>query len=297
MTLSANHPDFEKHSVVPVLAGGGSRLSAHIGVLKAIEELEVPYRHLVGVSGGSIVGALAACGYRHEEMLSIARETDFTQFSSQNLFTLFRTGGLSDGDHFESWVDEKLGGRTFADLDIDYHVVATDVRTGQAVIFNREKTPDTRVALAVRFSMSIPILFSFKEYREHLLVDGSILSEEALQRDWAGDGTPVVVFKLRSNAVHGRPSQNSMVPLRNYLEMLVNTFMITVSREYINEDFWLSTIVIETGDISPIKLNLDREEKGRLFDLGRATTLKILPTKMSRREFSSQKMASVAPAV
>ena len=61
--------------------------------------------------------------------------------------------------------------------------------------------------------------------------------------------------------------------------MLIKTFMISVSREYINEDFWLSTIVIETGDISPIKLDLDAEEKHRLFEIGRATTLGVLRTR------------------
>lgn len=288
---------YDEHPLVPVLAGGGSRLSAHIGVLRALEELQVPYSTLVGVSGGSIVGALAAAGYRHEEMLDIARETDFTQFASQNLFTLFRTGGLSDGDTFEAWVDERLQGKTFRDLALDYHVVATDVRTGRAVIFNRRNTPDTPVSLAVRFSMSIPILFSFKEYKDHLLVDGSILSEEALQRDWAGDGTPVVVFKLRSSATRGTETQNSKLPLRNYLEMLVNTFMITVSREYINEDFWLSTIVIETGDISPIKLKLDADEKARLYDIGHATTLRVLPQKMGHRSYFNSNVAEALPAL
>jgi len=83
--------------------------------------------------------------------------------------------------------------------------------------------------------LSEPILFSFKEYGEHLLVDGSILAEEVLQRNRAGD-TPVVVFKLRSNNHHA-PSRKSIMPLRSYLEMLVRTFMTTMSHEYINDRF------------------------------------------------------------
>ena len=90
-----------RRPLVPVLAGGGSRLSAHVGVLRAIDELRIPYSTLVGVSGGSIVGALAASGFDHDDMLDLARTTDFTQFSSLNLFTLFRTGGLSNGDRFD----------------------------------------------------------------------------------------------------------------------------------------------------------------------------------------------------
>jgi len=51
------------NSIVPVLAGGVGRLSAHIGVLDAIAELGLDYSTLVGVSGGSIVGALAVTGH------------------------------------------------------------------------------------------------------------------------------------------------------------------------------------------------------------------------------------------
>ncbi len=269
--------------IVPVLAGGGSRLSAHIGVMQAIAELGLSYQTLVGVSGGSIVGALLAAGYSLPAIRRIAQDTDFSRFSAQNLVSLLRTGGLSNGNSFETWVDELVGGKTFAELELDYHVVATDVRTGQPVVFSRHSHPTTRVSQAVRFSMSVPILFSFKEYGEHLLVDGSILSEEALQRNWSGDGTPVVVFKLRSTAPGRRPSKLSTLPLRGYLEMLVRTFMTTISREYINEEFWLSTIVIETGDTSPFDMRLTREQKDQLYTAGFEITTEVLPMKLRRR--------------
>ena len=268
--------------IVPVLAGGGGRLSAHIGVLRALYELGLGYSTLVGVSGGSIVGALAVTGHTLEEIHDIALATDFSRFSSQNLFSLLRTGGFSNGDAFQTWMDSLLDGRRFHELDTDFHVVATDVRTGKPVIFSRATDPDMPVALAVRFSMSVPILFSFKEYGEYLLVDGSILSEEALQRNWAGE-TPVVVFKLRSNS-RRTASKPSLMPLRQYLEMLVHTFMTTMSREYINEKFWLSTIVIDTGDISPIDLHLSYDAKEWLYRTGLDTTLAVLPDKMVRQK-------------
>lgn len=268
--------------IVPVLAGGGARLSAHIGVLDAIRELNLGYDTLVGVSGGSIVGALHAAGKSCDELLRIAENTDFSQFSSQNLVSLLRTGGFSNGDHFERWIDEQLEGRTFSDLQLDYHVVATDVRTGQPHIFSRETHPDTPVAAAVRCSMSIPILFSFKEFDNRLLVDGSILSEEALQRNWAGDGTPVIVFKLRSSQGARERPRARFLPLRGHLEMLVNTFMVALSREFISEDIWLSTLVIDTGEISPIELSLSGGEKRRLYEMGRGTTLLILPRKLAQ---------------
>ncbi len=68
------------------------------------------------------------------------------------------------------------------------------------------------------------------------------------------------------------------------MEMLVRTFMTTLSREYINDQFWLSTIVVETGDISPFDLRLSGADKEQLYHAGRDTTLAILPRKLQRRD-------------
>jgi len=269
--------------VVPILAGGGGRLSAHIGILAALEELGVGFDHLVGVSGGSIVGALYAVGYELKEVTRIAQETDFNQFLDQSLVSLLRSGGLSSGDRFEAWMGEKLGHRTFADLDREFHVVATDVQTGMPVIFDRQHTPDLPIAQAIRFSMSIPILFSFKPFKHYLLVDGSILSEEALQRDWSGRGDPVLCFRLRGVQQSPPLRSNSWFPLKHYLTLLIRTFMTTMSREYINDSFWHSTVIVDTGTISPMDFRLSPAQKKALFEAGYTTTMRIVPIKLAHK--------------
>lgn len=270
-------------SIVPVLAGGGARLPAHIGILEALQTLGLGFDNLVGVSGGSIVGALCAAGTPLAVIRQLSHSTDFSRFSGQNLLSLLRTGGLSSGNRFEGWMDEALEGRTFAAMPLGFHVLATDVRSGRPVVFNRQTHPDMRVSQAVRCSMSVPILFSFKPIGDQLLVDGSILSEEALQRDWTGQGRPVVVFKLRSSEGRRARQRPPRLPLHSHLEMLMHTFMTALSREYINDQFWLSTIVVETGDISPFDLRLTEADKDRLYHAGRDTTLQILPRKLEQR--------------
>ena len=269
--------------IVPVLAGGGARLPAHIGILAALDSLDICYEQMVGVSGGSIVAALYAAGYSLPDMKDIAADTDFSRFLGQNVVSLLRTGGLSSGERFERWMDERLEGRCFRDLNHDLHVVATDVRSGKPAIFSREATPDMPVARAVHFSMSVPLLFSFNVYGEQVIVDGSILSEEALRRDWSGTGTPVVVFKLRGSGGFKSTKRGPLVPLRDYLAMLLHTFMTSLSHEYINDDFWLSTIVVETGDVSPVAFSLGPEVKHELYETGYRTTMEFLPLKMARR--------------
>ena len=149
-------------SIVPILAGGGTRLPAHIGVLQALKELQVNFSHIVGVSGGSIIASLYAVGLSIEEIKHIAVTTNYNQFRGFSLLGLIRNGGLSSGDVFEQWVYRHLDGRTFAELDYHLHIVATDVKTGRPVIFNRDRTPGMKISQAVRFSMSIPLIFSFK---------------------------------------------------------------------------------------------------------------------------------------
>ncbi|MEM1186992.1 MAG: patatin-like phospholipase family protein [Pseudomonadota bacterium] len=269
-------------TLIPVLAGGGARLPAYIGILEALENLGIECPHYVGVSGGSIVAALRASGHSLEEMRQIALGTNFAKFLGQNVVSLLRSGGLSNGDRFEEWMDERVGGRCFDELDEELTVIATDVRSGTPVVFSRRTTPRERVSLAIRFSMSVPLLFSFKNHGEQIMTDGSILSEEALRADWSGEGTPVVIFKLRGSGGLAAPRHKPLVPLRSYLGMLIHTFLTTIAHEFVSEEFWLSTIIIDVGDISPVAFSLGAKDKERLYDMGLSQTLTHLPRKMGR---------------
>lgn len=265
--------------IVPILAGGGTRLPAHIGVLQALKDLNIDFSHIVGVSGGSIIASLYASGLSIKEIKHIAVTTDYNQFRGFSLLNLIRNGGLSSGDVFENWVDKHLKGKTFAELNAHLHIVATDVKTGRPVIFNRDRTPGMKISQAVRFSMSIPLVFSFKNFGKHLMVDGSILSEDALHRDWAMDGTPVLCFRLRGEYEYDELKTNGLFPIVNYVTLLIRTFMTTISREYINDAFWHNTIIINTGLSSAVDFSMCEEKKLGLFDIGYQTAIDIVPIK------------------
>jgi len=266
--------------IVPIFAGGGTRLPAHVGILKALEEFNVEFDHLVGVSGGSIVSSLYASGLSISEIKHIALETDYNKFREFSLLKLIRNGGLSSGDVFEQWVDRLLRGKTFADLNKNLHIVATDVKKGTPVIFDKEHTPDVKISMAVRFSMSIPLVFSFKPFGKHLMVDGSILSEDALHRDWAQNGTPVLCFRLRGEYEYDELKVNGFFPIFNYITLLIRTFMTTISREYINDAFWHNTIVINTGASSAVDFTMNTRQKEELFIKGYQTAKDIVPIKL-----------------
>jgi len=268
--------------MVPVLAGGGTRLPAHVGAIAALDELKIGFNHIVGVSGGSIVAALRAAGKSIDEINSLALNVDFRQFRGYSPYQLLFRGGLSSGARFEQWLDQQIDGVRFTDLPLKLHVVATDVQTGLPVIFDKERTPQEKVAAAVRCSMGIPLVFAFKLHRGHILVDGSILAEESLRRDWSQNGTPVCLFRIR--AEQQRPVKNRNRPplLPAFIVMLIRSFMTTVSREFINDAYWHSTIVINSGAVSPIEFGLSKQQKSELYQAGYDSTMKYIPAKFMK---------------
>lgn len=269
-----------KLQIVPIFSGGGTRLPCYLGILQAIDELELGFSHVVGVSGGSIVAAMLATGKNLDELRKVTLDTNFRQFKAGSLFNLLRTGGLSSGDVFEKWLDEQLQGKRFSDLSLDLHVLATDINGGGPVIFNRERTPHMKVSRAVRYSMSIPLLFSFKTFDNHVMADGVILAEDALHRDWSGCNQPVICFRLKSDGEDKPVPKRKLFPLVSYVLMLIQTFMNAMSREYVHAQYWHNTVVINTGSISAVDFDIDIEKKEFLRNIGYQTAMEILPIKL-----------------
>jgi NTE family protein len=272
-------PDPMHNKIVPIFSGGGTRLPCYIGILQALQDLQLEFSHVVGVSGGSIVAALLADGRNRDELKRLALETDFKQFKGFSLFNLIRTGGLSSGDTFEQWMDDQLEGRTFAEMKLDLHVLATDINGGGPVIFNKANTPEVKVATAVRYSMSIPLLFSFKTFKNHVMADGVILAEDALHQDWSGHGVPVICFRLKSEHEDKPIKRRRLFPLVSYITMLIQTFMSAMSREYVHAQYWHNTVLINTGNISSVDFSLPIEKKIQLLEQGYNTVMAVIPQK------------------
>lgn len=266
--------------IVPIFSGGGTKLAAHIGILDALLTLELKFTHIVGVSGGSIITALFCAGIAPKEIKRLALSTDFKQFKDYSFLRLITQGGLSSGDKFEAWIDKLVNGKKFKDLDINLHILATDVNGGGPIVFNKINSPELKISKAVRFSMSIPLIFSFKEYKSHVLVDGAILSEDALYNDWAGDGTQNLCFRLKSNQASTEQYRKSWLPIKQYVSMLIRTFMTAMSREYVHDNYWQNTIIVNTGVMSPVDFNISVDEKEKLYTLGFQTALEFVPIRL-----------------
>ncbi len=147
-------PNRPKISVV--LGGGGARGLAHIGVLRVLEEERIPIDEIVGVSVGAVIGGLYASGMPIDDIERMASDIGWdklTDLSRLRVFRLIVHEDLLSTERMEQYLKLHIGDKYFSDLKIPFACVATDLRTGEKVVFK-----EGSVALAARTSATIPVI-------------------------------------------------------------------------------------------------------------------------------------------
>jgi len=192
-------PNSKRLRIGLVLSGGGARGFAHIGVLKVLEENNIPIDYIVGTSMGSIVGGVYALGLTPEDIETVVTGIhwdkvfdDFARRSTNrfrrkldkyDFFGIKRIGitrgglklppGIIEGQQIELALDRLaypgFGIEDFDKLSIPYRAIATDIETGKPFIIK-----DGNIARAMRASMSIPGALPAITIDGKLLVDGGI---------------------------------------------------------------------------------------------------------------------------
>lgn len=153
--------------VALVLGSGGARGYAHIGVIEALERQGIRPDFIVGTSAGSIVGSIYASGKTPQQLKDIALQMKIADVRE---FT-FDMKGFFDGKKVEDFVNKHVEDQTLERLSIPMYVIATELKHGQAVIFNRGNTGQAVRASVTIPSMFVPTVIAGKEY-----VDGGLVS-------------------------------------------------------------------------------------------------------------------------
>ena len=150
-----------------VLAAGGPRGFAHVGVLRALHELGIKPDLVVGASIGALVGSAWAAGLAVDRIESIAFDFDF--------YSMLRwvpgSGARLEGRRIGTLLDDALGVTRFERLATPFAVVATDRASGQPVAFNRGL-----IGPAVQASCAIPGWFAPVRIRDREVIDGDLSS-------------------------------------------------------------------------------------------------------------------------
>ncbi len=148
------------------LGGGSARGLAHIGVLKALQELDIKISLVAGTSAGSIIGALYAAGYSADEIAGLARGTSWRDLTHLVVPRISLVGH----QRMERRLDELLRGQDFSQLDRPFAAVTTDLYSAEPVVLS-----EGNVARAVTASCSVPGIFPPVELDDKLLVDGGLV--------------------------------------------------------------------------------------------------------------------------
>ena len=272
------------------LGEGGRRFYIHIGVLKALENEGIKIDYIAGTSIGSLIGGLYALWEDIDKIEKYTLSMDFDKYYMspredirlQNIdetpFIIFYADiskgkidtellkGLMDGKILRDEIDRLTNRASFEyDLKIPLKVVATDLITGEKVVFSKG-----RISNAIAASMSVPGLSIPFKFEDKLLVDGGLI--EPVPVDTVREmGADIVI------GVNLRDIQEDTLPvINNVISILIRSVYIMLG-ELNDISANKADIVINPHYRGPLSTDMEKEKKIQLIKLGEEETKKIIP--------------------
>ena len=199
------------------LGGGAARGFAHIGVIKALEAQGIVPEIVVGTSAGSVVGSLYASGLNGFALQKTALAMDEATISDWALPLFSKSTGLLKGEALQNYVNKAIGNVPMEKLKLRFGAVATDLKTGQPILFNKGNT-----GMAVRASSSVPSVFQPVVIGGKTFVDGGLVAPVPVRfvREMGAD---FIIAVNISSATEGAATASS-------LDVLMQTFSIMGQR-------------------------------------------------------------------
>lgn len=287
-------PFVQAQKVGLVLSGGGAKGMTHIGIIRALEENNIPIDYITGTSMGAIIGSLYAMGYSPDDMEALLRSEDFKRWYSgqvepeygyyfkQNRPTpeFFNIRfSFKDSLHIKpqifptsmvnpiqmNLVFVELFARAtaacsgdFNRLFVPFRCIASDVYNKKPLIMRRGDLGD-----AVRASMSFPFVFKPIEIDSVLAYDGGIYNNfptDIMREDFK----PEVIIGSVVAANPGKPKENDL------MSQLEN--MIMQKTDYTLPDSLGIIMTFKYDDVS--LLDFDRLQE--LHDIGYNRTISLM---------------------
>jgi NTE family protein len=199
------------------LGGGAARGFAHIGVIKALEAQGIVPDIVVGTSAGSVVGSMYAYGYNGFTLQKMAMEMDEASISDWALPFFSKSPGVLKGEALQAYVNKAVHNQPIEKLKIPFGAVATDLKTGQPILFRRGNT-----GMAVRASSSVPSVFQPVSIAGKTYVDGGLVAPVPVR--FAKEmGAEFIIAVNISSATEAQATASS-------LDVLMQTFTIMGQR-------------------------------------------------------------------
>jgi NTE family protein len=198
--------------VALVLGAGAAKGFAHIGVIKTLESQGVPIHLVVGTSVGSFVGSLYAYGYNAFQLQGLAMA-----IAKDDLVDLtIPDNGFIKGEKLEQYVNRAVKGATLDRMRIPFRAVATNIETGERLVFGQGNT-----GMAIRASCSVPGVFQPPRFGGKTYVDGGVVDPVAVDvaREYGAD---VVIAVDISGGVNTAVPQGAIDTILKSIDIMYN---------------------------------------------------------------------------
>ena len=246
------------------LGSGGARGLAHIGVLKTLEENNIPIDYIAGVSVGSIAGAYYSL---NREIASLEKKV--LQLTKKDLLKLIDLTSpkraLISGDKIKNFIGELINNKSFSDTKIPLRLITTDLCSGEEIQITEGKLVD-----AIRASISLPGIFPPVKLNGRLLLDGGIVNP-----------TPVDVVKQMGADIVIGVDLTMKYPIKlenpNIIETLMQSFgILRTQTTKLNVNNIKNAIMIRPN-FSGVLDSYRFYENRKFIEEGKKVTKEVLP--------------------
>lgn len=221
VTAPSQAPPHRPAKIALVLGAGASKGFAHVGVLKILENSKVPIQMIVGTSVGSFVGSLYAYGYDAYALQKIALTMERGDIGELTI----PDNGFLKGERLRDYVNTKVRQSPIEKLKIPFYAVATDIKSGESVVFNKGNT-----GMAVQASCSIPGVFQPAKFSGSSYVDGGVVKPLAVDvaRKYGAD--VVIAVDISSGIDSVLPTSTTETIMKSIQIMYNNMSQVPISQ-------------------------------------------------------------------
>ena len=242
------------------LSGGAARGFAHLGVLKVLKENDIPIDLIAGTSAGSFAGGAYASGMSIESIVEIGKEMSWFKVSGLS----FSARGLISNAPIATLIEDRFAFNKFEDLMIPFAAVATNLETGEEVVFKEEGD----LGFAICASCAIPGIFApLQDDDGKLFVDGGVVAPVPTKavKDMGADVVIAVDVLSCGSTYWGKPS--------TLVGIIFQSAMMLLRTASVNQHFKADTV------IAPEIAHLRPDEIGKMdefIELGEKTAFEKL---------------------
>jgi len=263
-----------------IFSGSSTKFPIFIGVLKAIEELNVEVHDAVGNSGGSLTLGLWRYGYSAKHLESLLSSLDLSKFFNINIFCYIQVllkGYLNSGSRFRSYLKKLTNNVSISSIKDPLKILTTDFISDQPILLTNHSS--ISLADAIYASCCIPIMFKGLKHRKCLLYDGGL--KDHFPIIYAETKIPSLGVIIKSR---GSISSFKVNLVSVFMESIYNLSIENTRKAILSFPGELKIITIEYN-IPMWDFTLDHETKREMIQLGYEKCKHALMDKLNSFEY------------